>query len=256
MTLMPNNYELKNDVTEKQILYNGFTKKTDYYFLKRNLYGNFIILSLFIKREDGDLVICVHDNNDYPYDQFYHYKKRNDDYIYKQVIKEYNNFMEKLVAKNILERTGKEIMTNTTVTIKKINDKVNIPTRGSEYAAGYDLYANCECDVVIPPHETKLIGTGIMAAIPNGYFGGIFARSGLALKENLRPGNCVGVVDSDYRGEIKVALHNDGKQDRIITNGERIAQLVIIPYLNVNFEVIDVLDNTERGEGGFGSTGK
>ena len=94
------------------------------------------------------------------------------------------------------------------------------------------------------------------AAIPEGYFGGIFARSGLAAKQNLRPANCVGVVDADYRGELKVALHNDSNQERRIENGERIAQLVVIPCLSLEFEEVEELDETERGEGGFGHTGR
>ena len=109
--------------------------------------------------------------------------------------------------------------------------------------------------MTILPHETKMIGTGLAAAIPEGYFGGIFARSGLAAKQGLRPANCVGVVDADYRGEIKVALHNDTEQPHTIKGGERIAQLVVIPFLSLEFEEADELDETERGAGGFGHTG-
>ena len=100
------------------------------------------------------------------------------------------------------------------------------------------------------------IGTGLSIAVPEGYFGAIFARSGLAAKEGLRPANCVGVADSDYRGEYIVALHNDSAISRVVTPGERIAQLVVMPYLSVEFEEVDSLDETERGAGGFGSTGK
>lgn len=142
------------------------------------------------------------------------------------------------------------------IRIKKLNEKAQLPSSGSAYAAGYDLYACVEAqEVTIPAHTTAMVGTGVAVAVPEGYFGGIFARSGLAAKQNLRPANCVGVVDSDYRGEVKVALHNDSDQERRIENGERIAQLVVIPYLSLEFEEVAELDETERGEGGFGHTG-
>lgn len=142
------------------------------------------------------------------------------------------------------------------IQIKKLNENATIPTRGSDRAAGYDLYACLENEVTIGAGETVKIGTGLSIAVPEGYFGAIFARSGLAAKEGLRPANCVGVADSDYRGEYIVALHNDSAISRVVTPGERIAQLVVMPYLSVEFEEVDSLDETERGAGGFGSTGK
>lgn len=143
------------------------------------------------------------------------------------------------------------------VKIKKLYDNAVIPTEGSEKAAGHDLYACLDSDeVVIYPHTTLLVKTGIAMEIPDGYFGGIYARSGLATKSGLRPANCVGVVDSDYRGEIKVAVHNDSDQRQEIQDGDRIAQLIIQPYLNVEFEEADELSNTERGSGGFGHSGQ
>lgn len=143
------------------------------------------------------------------------------------------------------------------VQIKKLKENANIPQRGSEYSAGYDLYACIDEEtVIIPPHSTVKIGTGISLALPNGYFGAIFARSGLAAKEGLRPANCVGVADSDYRGEYIVALHNDTDTQKSVKNGDRIAQLVVMPFLEVAFEETETLDETARGEGGFGSTGK
>ncbi len=142
------------------------------------------------------------------------------------------------------------------IKLKKLNDSAKIPERGSDYAAGYDLFANISENVEILPHETKLIGTGISCAVPEGYFGGIFARSGLSSKEGLRPANCVGVVDSDYRGEIKVALHNDSETSRTIVPDQKIAQFVVVPFLTVEFQEVAELDSTDRGEGGFGSTGK
>lgn len=139
------------------------------------------------------------------------------------------------------------------VKIKKTDSNAIIPTYGSERAAGCDLYSTSEID--IPVGETKLIGTGVCMEIPDGYVGLIYARSGLATNRGLRPANCVGVIDSDYRGEIKVALHNDSKEFQPIYVGDRIAQLVIAPFLNVTFEEVGMLDETNRGENGFGSTG-
>ena len=143
------------------------------------------------------------------------------------------------------------------VQITKLRESAKIPTRGSEKAAGYDLYACLDSESIeIAPHTTVKIGTGLAVAIPDGYFGAVFARSGLAAKEGLRPANCVGVCDSDYRGEYIVALHNDSDLARTVNNGDRIAQLVVMPYLAVEFEEAESLDETERGAGGFGSTGK
>ena len=139
--------------------------------------------------------------------------------------------------------------------IKRLNDIATIPTRGSSKAAGYDLYSASEFDIGIPRHETVKIDTGIAVEIPEGYFGAIFARSGLATKKGLRPANAVGVIDSDYRGPLVVALHNDSNIAQYIGAKERIAQLVIIPYKEVEFEEVDELENTDRGDGGFGSTG-
>ncbi len=141
------------------------------------------------------------------------------------------------------------------INIKKLTATAITPSRGSEYAAGYDLYADVQEELVIKPHTTAKVGTGLAMEIPAGYFGGIFARSGLATKEGLRPANCVGVVDADYRGEIIVALHNDSDEDRTIVPQERIAQIVILPYLGVTFNEVSELSETVRGAGGFGSTG-
>ena len=142
------------------------------------------------------------------------------------------------------------------IRIKKINKNAIIPTRGSEQAAGYDLYACTKSSTIIMPHNTVKIETGISMELPDGYFGAIFARSGLATKQGLRPANAVGVVDSDYRGNIIVALHNDTDEPQTINPMERIAQLVIMPYLAVEFDEVDELSDTERGDGGFGSTGR
>ena len=142
------------------------------------------------------------------------------------------------------------------INVIKLNDLATLPTRGSEYAAGYDLYAAIEDEVIIYPHQTVKVGTGLAFELPDETFGAIFARSGLATKEGLRPANCVGVCDSDYRGEYIVAIHNDTDTARVITNGERIAQLVLLPFIPMKFTEVEYLNKTERGAGGFGSTGK
>jgi dUTP pyrophosphatase len=142
------------------------------------------------------------------------------------------------------------------IQLKKLKENALLPTRGSEHAAGYDLYACLEEDVLIAPRQTVKIGTGLAVAVPEGFFGAVFARSGLASKEGLRPANCVGVCDSDYRGEYIIALHNDSGMERTVRHGDRIAQLVILPFLPAEFEECDSLPETARGAGGFGSTGK
>ena len=142
------------------------------------------------------------------------------------------------------------------ITVKKLTQTAKLPTRGSLAAAGYDLYADIQEDIVIAPHTTCMVSTGLSMEIPEGYFGAIFARSGLAAKEGLRPANCVGVCDSDYRGPYTVALHNDSDEPRTVSVQERIAQLVVMPYLPVEFSEAEELEDTQRGAGGFGSTGK
>lgn len=139
--------------------------------------------------------------------------------------------------------------------IKLLTDTATMPTRGSEKAAGWDLYADFADEIYLPSNDVRMIGTGVAVEIPEGYFGALFARSGIASKRGLRPANCVGVIDSDYRGEIKVAIINDSTYVQKIEPQERIAQLVILPYKSVELEQVDELDKTERGEGGFGSTG-
>ena len=146
-------------------------------------------------------------------------------------------------------------MENVQIKYKKLNDFAHEPTKGSEEAAGYDLYAAIENPIPIPPDTTIQIGTGLAFEIPKGTFAGIFARSGLATKQGLRPANCVGVCDSDYRGEYIVALHNDLKIGQIINPGDRIAQMILLPYIPMIFEEIEDLSETNRGEEGFGSTG-
>lgn len=139
--------------------------------------------------------------------------------------------------------------------IKKLREDAVIPAQGSKKSAGYDLYACCDDTIYILPHDTEKIGTGLAVQPPKGYFGAVFARSGLAAKNGLRPANCVGICDEDYTGEYAVALHNDTDISQIVKNGDRIAQLVFLPYLNIEFCEVDELDCTERGDGGFGSTG-
>ncbi len=142
------------------------------------------------------------------------------------------------------------------VNVKKLDENAILPTYGSQCAAGADLYALCNGTLEIEAGATVLVHTGIAMQIPDGYVGLIYARSGLATKRGLAPANKVGVIDSDYRGEIMVALHNHSHATQSVENGERIAQMVIAPYLTAEFTQADSLDETERGEGGFGSTGK
>ena len=145
---------------------------------------------------------------------------------------------------------------NVQVNFKKLDERATVPTYGSEFSAGADLYAVCDGDVVIEPGKTVLIHTGLAMEIPVGCGGFIFARSGLASKKGLAPANKVGVVDSDYRGEIIVALHNHGTVAQTVESGERVAQFVITPVLTPAYEAAEELSDTARNQGGFGSTGK
>lgn len=141
------------------------------------------------------------------------------------------------------------------IKIKKLDPRAIIPTYGTEYSAGADLYAlTCE-PVEIKPGETVLIHTGLAFEICEGYGGFVFARSGLATKKGLAPANKVGVIDSDYRGELMVPLHNSSNETAFIASGERVAQIVFLPYAAANFIESETLDDTVRGQGGFGSTG-
>lgn len=141
------------------------------------------------------------------------------------------------------------------INVKKLNEKAIMPTYGSAYAAGADLYACMDEEITIAPHATVMLPTGLALELPVGYAGFIYARSGLASKRNLAPANKVGVVDCDYRGEVKVALHNHGETAQTVAVGERIAQLVVAPYVTAEFAEADELSDTARGAGGFGSTG-
>lgn len=142
------------------------------------------------------------------------------------------------------------------INVKKLNNFANMPSRGSEAAAGYDLYAAISYSIEIKPHTTVKIGTGLAFELPAGTFAAIFARSGLATKEGMRPANCVGVVDSDYRGEVIVAMHNDSDEVRYVQPQERIAQIVLLPYIEMNFNEVNELSDTKRGVLGFGASGK
>lgn len=145
------------------------------------------------------------------------------------------------------------------INIKKTNENAKTPTYGSEFAAGADLYAvvhNEEKKIEILPGETAFVDTGIVMEIPNGYVGLVYARSGLSCKQGLAPANKVGVIDSDYRGNIMVALYNQSSETRIVSEGDRIAQIIIQPVEQFGFNVKENLGDTKRGEGGFGSTGK
>ncbi len=137
----------------------------------------------------------------------------------------------------------------------KLSPNAICPTYGTELSAGADLYALLNADVTVKPAETFLVHTGIAIEIPEGYAGLVFARSGLASKKGLAPANKVGVIDADYRGEIMVPLYNHSSEERTLSNGERVAQMIIVPFLKVEYNEVDRLSDTERGLGGFGSTG-
>lgn len=139
--------------------------------------------------------------------------------------------------------------------IKLLDKNATIPTRGSKGSAGYDIYACINNDIIIEPHTTVMIPTGLAMALPEGYYVAIVARSGLATKQGLRLANCYAVCDEDYRGEYFIPLHNDSNETRTIHNGDRIAQMLLQKYEVCEFEQVNELDETERSEGGFGSTG-
>lgn len=142
------------------------------------------------------------------------------------------------------------------IKVKKLNEFAKLPTRGSEYAAGYDLYAATNQILDIAPHSTIKVGTGLSFELPEGTFAAIYARSGIATKRGLRPANCTGVIDSDYRGPVIVALHNDTDEMQSIEPGERIAQMILLPFISMNFNEVNELSDTARGEGGFGDSGR
>lgn len=146
-------------------------------------------------------------------------------------------------------------MNNINIKVKKLDENAKLPYCGSQDAAMWDLYANVDKNTYIWPHHTQMIGTGLAIEIPKDYWGGIFPRSGIASKKSLRPANCVGVIDSDYRGQVKVAIHNDSDSMKKIEPYERIAQFALLPKYNLTFEEVDELNETTRGEGGFGSSG-
>lgn len=144
---------------------------------------------------------------------------------------------------------------STPVSVKRLDPRAKLPAYGSADAAGADLYAITDGPVTIGPGETVLVHTGLAFAIPRGYVGLVYARSGLATKQGLAPANKVGVIDADYRGELMVSLYNHSGEARTVNDGDRIAQMVITPYLTADFQPADELDDTARGSGGFGSTG-
>lgn len=158
--------------------------------------------------------------------------------------------LEKISGGNKVTEYG-----NLNIKIKKLTDTAQAPERANDFAAGADLRADIPEDVIIRPGETLMISTGLAIEIPKGYFGAVYPRSGLSTKQGLRLANCVGVIDSDYRGAIGVPLHNDSPIDQVVHKGERVAQLVIQPYLECSFREGN-LSETERGQNGFGSSGR
>ena len=154
---------------------------------------------------------------------------------------------------NLIYRETKTVQN---INVKRLNNFAKLPTKGSKHAAGFDLYAATDSIVDIAPHSTVKIGTGLAFELPEGIFAGIFARSGIATKRGLRPANCTGVCESDYRGEYIVALHNDTDEIQSIEPGERIAQMILLPSISMDFNEVNELSDTARGEGGFGDSGR
>jgi dUTP pyrophosphatase len=154
------------------------------------------------------------------------------------------------------DETGKFIKDEMPVKIKKVTETAIVPTKGTEGSAGFDLYVDSDEVVTIPPHGTAMLQTNIAFEIPRGYFGAVYARSGVSTKRGLRPATCVSVIDSDYRGSVGVPLHNDTDEPRIVLKYERVAQMVITPIPEVELVLVDNLSDTERGTGGFGSSGR
>ena len=155
----------------------------------------------------------------------------------------------------VIEKSRRKEKSMATVKLKRLDEGAKTPTHGSVFAAGYDLYACLKEDVMIAPHETKMISTGWAMQPPTGYYIAIVARSGLATKQGLRPANCYGACDEDYRGEVFVTLHNDSEVERVIHSGDRIAQMMLRHYTLCEFREANELDTTKRGANGFGSTG-
>lgn len=142
-----------------------------------------------------------------------------------------------------------------TIKIKRLTDTAIIPTRATDGAAGYDLYVDTDTSIVISPHKTRMLQTNIAFEIPVGWFGAVFARSGLSTRHGIRPSTCVSVIDSDYRGSVGVPLHNDFDSAYMVRRGERVAQIVFLPAGQFDLVEVDDLTDTDRGNGGFGSTG-
>ena len=154
------------------------------------------------------------------------------------------------------QEVGKFNILNTChMKVKKLHANATLPTYGTVCSAGADLYAVLDAPVTIAPNETKAIATGLAFEIPVGLVGLVFARSGLSCKQDLAPANKVGVIDADYRGEVMVMLHNHGTQNRTVQNGDRVAQIAFVPYVQAKFEETDTLSDTVRGAGAFGHTG-
>lgn len=168
---------------------------------------------------------------------------------------EHQSYHAKLNKRDRDKKTGRFLMGDA-IKIKKVSETAIIPTKATDGSAGYDLYVDTEEPVEIKAHETIMLQTNIAFSIPKGYFGAVFARSGLASRHGIRPSTCVSVIDSDYRGSVGVPLHNDRDSDFIVNPHERVAQIVFIPAMEYELDVVDELEETERGNNGFGSSGR
>ena len=252
-TVEINKYKVADGVKLGDFITNGFRNRNGYVSDTCYLYEDYIRLILMID-ESGYMIPSVTCEDGETYGPFHNPDLRYNNLVYNEVAKNYNKYMDKLVKKKLLVKKEDKPMGN--VKFKRLNELARIPKRATPNSAGYDLFAAIENPVVIKAGKTVKIGTGLAMELPDGYVGAIFARSGLATREGLRPANAVGLCDSDYRGEYIVALHNDLDKDAVVSPGEKIAQLVLLPYKEMNFEEVEELSDTVRGDGGFGSTGK
>ena len=252
-TVEINKYKVADGAEIGDFVSVGFRNRNGYVSNTINLYGNYSIQLLLMIEKDFLIPSVRYDDGEI-YGPFYNPDLRYNNFVYNSVADNYNRYMDKLVKLGLLVKEEDKPMGN--IKFKRLNDLARIPKRATPNSAGYDLFAAIENPIVIKAGKTVKIGTGLAMELPDGYVGAIFARSGLATREGLRPANAVGLCDSDYRGEYIVALHNDLDKDAIVNPGDKIAQLVLLQYEEMVFEEVEELSDTIRGNGGFGSTGK
>ena len=254
--LTPNEYRVREDVTARKLLYNKFIDRSDYYSIYKQLYGNYISLSLFINKEDHALVINVHDNNGYTYSPFYNPDDRHkNDLIYKEVIRNYNVFMDKLVANKILEYDRKEyVMDNAeTIKIKYFDEDLE---RLEKISCGDFIDLRAAENVKMKSGEFKLIKLGVAMKLPEGYEAHVVPRSSTFKNWGIIMANSIGIIDSSFNGNNDMwRFPAYATRDTEIHKNDRICQFRIMKNQpQIFFEEVSHLDGKDRG--GFGSTGK